>query len=1389
MSFVVSQVSTGGSVSLLAGDGTAGYVEATGIGARFTKPRTVELFGTKLYVVDSDAQRVRAVTTPGAVTSLYAGDGVVGFIDGATPRFNYPRGLACTAAGIAFVADGGNYAIRKIALDQSVTTVAGTGASGAADSMVGVHATMGFVFDVHLTAAGSLYFIDFHAGAVRVLDTGTNAVTTLQTGIASPMGVAANADGSQVFAGNHAGYLVYSYGAPAAPTASPSAPTVPTLSWTIGNGTAGMKDGTLGDAFLDGPNDVVIDPVTSELVVANYDMHYVCRITPAGRSNRFAGDGVAGMLDGITTAARLNRPSGCSVDSNGVTYIASYYAHAVVQVSIGGSLTNFAGSGTLGYNEGSGAAAQFHFPMFVAVAGTTSVYVSDQYNHVLRKIAVAGAATSLVAGTPTTLGFIDGPATSARFWYPSGIAFTAAGVTFMADVYNYGIRKIALDLSVTTLAGTGAVGSASSAYGVQASFYEPSALFLWSDSHLFVGDYKNQKIRVVDISTGFVSDFISGSGVGNSPGVTSNAAGTSIYVASRSTHQIMVFGVTPTPPTASPSAPTTPTLSWAIGNGTAGMVDGSLAVARIDGPRGASTDPVTGEIVVTIFSGHAVARISTSGRLNRFLGDGTAANTDGITVNSQVYAPAGSSVAANGVTYVTSWSGHHLLQVSTGGSLTLFVGASTWGYVEGSGASAKFHNPFGVAVFGASTVYVADYGSHVVRKVAVSGTTTSLAAGEPLVSGFIDGPASRFKRPSAVAPSSSGILYVADYSNYAIRKLALDLSVSTIAGTGVVGNVNSAFGVQARFDTPYGMCLVNDAYLLVSENYAKQVRLVDVSSGVVSTFITTSLIANGLTSNADGTMVHLASRENQVLAFGVPVGPTASQSPPASPSLSWVVGSGGTGRVDGALGAAQVYGPHGVATDPLTDEAIVAMYSDNYVSRINAVGVSTRFVGDGTAASTDGVGVSAQVNTPIEVAIDSAGTMYISSYLGHVIVQVTTGGSLTNFVGSGAQGYVEGSGGAAQLYRPCAVKPVGTAEVYFVDRYNHIVRKVTVSGATSAFVAGTVSTAGFVDGPAAQACFHHPQGLARTAAGIMYVTDSTNNAVRKIALDVSVSTLAGTGATGSANSVFGVQASFHWPKALALDPTEKFLFVADDINNKVRLVETTSGVVTDYLTLAALNRATGITVNAAGTTMHVTSLAGNQVLAFGTVTPTPTGTKTVSLPAPTTAVPVTTAPPSTTVASTTAAATAVPTTATATAVPSTSATTSTPANTTSVPATAAPTTTTAAPGSNGANSDSSSGGVSSQSSAAASDCAIGVLECWLFILLVALGVAALIVFGCVMYRRALRSRSDELKGFDANDRQGEAVRIEADGAGAGDADTVAVEVDGTLPHDDEDEDW
>ncbi len=271
--------------------------------------------------------------------------------------------------------------------------------------------------------------------------------------------------------------------------------------------------------------------------------------------------------------------------------------------------------------------------------------------------------------------------------------------------------------------------------------------------------------------------------------------------------------------------------------------------------------------------------------------------------------------------------------------------------------------------------------------------------------------------------------------------------------------------------------------------------------------------------------------------------------------VSTLAGSGVAGFLNATGTAAQFFNPWGVAVD-VSGNVYVADVINNRIRKISVSGVVTTLAGSGTLGYLNGSGTTAQFNKPHGVAVDGSGNVYVAD--GNVrIRKITPSGVVTNFAGTGVQGYLDGIGNSAQFSNPEGIAVDTSGNIYVADSgSNNKIRKITPAGVVTT-LAG--STTGFSDGIGSTAQFNAPSGLTVDSSGNVYVADYLNHRIRKISASGIVTTLAGSGVAGYADGA-GITAQFNKPNAVSIDSTGD-IYVADSVNNRIRKI-TSTGVVT-----------------------------------------------------------------------------------------------------------------------------------------------------------------------------------------------------------------------------------
>jgi sugar lactone lactonase YvrE len=255
-------------------------------------------------------------------------------------------------------------------------------------------------------------------------------------------------------------------------------------------------------------------------------------------------------------------------------------------------------------------------------------------------------------------------------------------------------------------------------------------------------------------------------------------------------------------------------------------------------------------------------------------------------------------------------------------------------------------------------------------------------------------------------------------------------------------------------------------------------------------------------------------------------------------------GDGNMGTTDGIGTQARFGGPSGIAIDK-EGNLYVGDEMNNNIRKITPTGVVTTIAGTGSTLATSffrGV---------VDLEVDESGNLYVVDTGNHRIVKITSAGVVTVLAGNGTLGNTDGIGASARFNYPASLDLDDSGNIYVADYRNHSIRKISPLGVVTT-IAGT-GVQGFTDGPALQAQFRFPDGIAVDKAGNLYVSDMNNHAVRKIHTDGTVSTLAGSGVFGSDDGI-GSLAKLSNPMGLALDSQGNVVF-ADTYGNKIRKIE------------------------------------------------------------------------------------------------------------------------------------------------------------------------------------------------------------------------------------------
>jgi len=561
--------------------------------------------------------------------------------------------------------------------------------------------------------------------------------------------------------------------------------------------------------------------------------------------------------------------------------------------------------------------------------------------------------------------------------------------------------------------------------------------------------------------------------------------------------------------------------------------------------------------VFKIDAGNSLTRIAGNARPG-FSGDG------GPAAGAQLNNPNGLAVDASGNLYVADTGNGRIRRVSIDGLIATVAGAGGTANGAGDGGPANLatlYQPFGVALDSAGNLYLVDNVS--VRKVSSDGIIRTVASCSSYQCGA---------PPTAIAADSSGVVYVA--VNSRVWKIPTAGIIAAVAGTPTASGGYSGEGgpaTQAVLGRIGGLAVSSQGTLYLADTLNDRILRI-AGDGTVSTIAggpaTGAPLAgpNGLAIDKAGNIYVAEAGDAEVFdAGGGPVyispGGQDIRKIASNGTMTTVAGNGSQAYSgDGGMAtAAQLNAPWGVAADG-GGNLYIGDSGNHTVRKIAANGTISTVAGTGVRGDSGdgGPAALAQIDVPLGVAVDGAGSVYVAECLGARIRKLSAAGAIATVAGTGTAGYAGDGGPAvnAELACPHGVAVDASGNLFIADTYNHRVRKIGPDGTIST-VAGN-GTPGFSGdgGPALKAQLSAPTSLAMDASGNLYVADTGNNRIRRISRDGTISTVAGCADMYHESSDDGLPATsavLSGPQGVAAD-TAGNLYIAETRGNHVRRV-------------------------------------------------------------------------------------------------------------------------------------------------------------------------------------------------------------------------------------------
>ncbi|MGJ5814864.1 DUF3472 domain-containing protein [Paludibaculum fermentans] len=526
--------------------------------------------------------------------------------------------------------------------------------------------------------------------------------------------------------------------------------------------------------------------------------------------------------------------------------------------------------------------------------------------------------------------------------------------------------------------------------------------------------------------------------------------------------------------------------------------------------------------------------------------------------------PLSTGIASDSVgnVYFASQQLHSVFRLSTEGILTRVAGKGEPGFSGdgGSALSAQLNQPQGVALDAAGNLFIADVANQRIRKVNPEGIIATVAGNGSCCYSGDNGPATiaQLGSPQGVAVDGDNNLFIADSGGARVRKVGPSGIITTFAGSGTAGySGDGGPAVKAQLSYPIAAAVNSSGELYIADSYNHAIRKIS-SDGTISTVAGTGERGysgdGGPANRAQLNSPNGIALDHAGRLLIADTGSRLVRVVGTNGTITTVAGNGGNGNTGdgGPAASAEISSPSGVAVD--NGGRILIVDKTNQRIRTVSGGIIGTIAG---AAFREGVpAVFAGLNQPGAVAKDAQGNVYIADSGNHSVRKVATDGSITTLAGTGVSGY-SGDGGRAtnaRLNQPAGVAVDSSSAVFIADSLNHRIRKVAADGTITTF-AGTGCCYGGDNRPAAEAQLNYPRGLFIDPSGSLFIADTGNNRIRKVDPNGIITTVAGDGHGGAGgDGGLATSAELRAPQAIAADSRGN-LYIADTDNSLIRMVD------------------------------------------------------------------------------------------------------------------------------------------------------------------------------------------------------------------------------------------
>lgn len=642
-------------------------------------------------------------------------------------------------------------------------------------------------------------------------------------------------------------------------------------------------------------------------------------------------------------------------------------------------------------------------PQGTAVDAAGNIYIADSFNNVIRKVGTNGVAKIIVGTGAGGFSGDGGPATNATLFSPAAVIVDSLGNLLIADANNNRVRKVNTNGIISTFAGNGLtayppVNTGNGGPATNAMMFTPASLALDSSGNLYIAVINDSQIRKVD-TTGIIS-------------CVANNVGNTYYTGDN-----------------------TPAIN-----------------AGLSYPEGVAVD-ASGNIYIADTFDYRIRKINISnGTITTIAGTGTAgySGDGGTATTAKLNSPYGVTVNAGGPIFYVADSGNHCVRKITNGVITTLAGNGTSGFGgDGGAATNAFLNlPGSISLGISNNLFVADQGNNRIRKISANGIITT-AAGRDLNDGVMatDG---TLNFPYGLTRDQFGNVYIADTANGRIRRINTNGVITTVAGNGTIGFAGDGGpATNASLNHAYGVAVDNLGNIFIADASNFRIRKVD-TNGIITTYAgkgTPTYSGNG------GAATNAGMRPWGVAVDGagnlfIADANSAVRKVNTNGIITSVAGAGNYGHTgDGsAATSAWLAGPDAVC---LNGQGEIFIAENGAIRKVNTNGIITTIAGKGymnTGYSGDGASATnATLSISWGLWCDSLGNVYFSDHSNARIRKVDNNGIITTIAGSGSNGFSNDGGPAnnASLSLPRGITGDSGGNLYVVDGGNNRVRKIS----------------------------------------------------------------------------------------------------------------------------------------------------------------------------------------------------------------------------------------------------------------------------------------------------------------------------------------------------------